>query len=205
MRFPSVVPIAPLILFLAALAPLPPAAAEEVEFRHEAGGGPSAIFVAGDFNNWNPSGHAMTDDDGDGVWTAVIDLPAGRYEYRFVVDGRWIEDPSAAEFAASPYGERNSIVVVGGASEKGGFVGTDEGANEHLGPPTPPAASPGVGGGGAEGVPAGDVLFSWTPESDHDAVFLAGEFNDWSPTATPMTKDGDAWTAVVNLAAGRYE
>jgi 1,4-alpha-glucan branching enzyme len=38
------------------------------------------------------------------------------------------------------------------------------------------------------------------------AVFLAGSFNDWSPTATPMKKDVDGdWIASLPLARGRYE
>ena len=38
------------------------------------------------------------------------------------------------------------------------------------------------------------------------AVFLAGSFNDWSQTATPMTRDkGGHWTASLPLAPGRYE
>lgn len=38
------------------------------------------------------------------------------------------------------------------------------------------------------------------------AVFLAGQFNDWSPIATPMRRDGeDRWIADVALSPGRYE
>ena len=38
------------------------------------------------------------------------------------------------------------------------------------------------------------------------AVFLAGSFNNWSPTASPMTKDKNGhWTASLPLAPGRYE
>jgi hypothetical protein len=37
-------------------------------------------------------------------------------------------------------------------------------------------------------------------------VFLAGSFNDWSPAATPMTRDRDGhWTASLPLGPGRYE
>ena len=38
------------------------------------------------------------------------------------------------------------------------------------------------------------------------AVCLAGSFNDWSPTATPMVRDsrGD-WTVSVPLTPGHYE
>lgn len=37
-------------------------------------------------------------------------------------------------------------------------------------------------------------------------VFIAGTFNDWNPTATPMRQQGDGkWTAVLKLKPGRYE
>ena len=37
-------------------------------------------------------------------------------------------------------------------------------------------------------------------------VFLAGSFNDWSQTATPMKKGKDGqWSASLPLAPGRYE
>ena len=39
-----------------------------------------------------------------------------------------------------------------------------------------------------------------------NAVFLAGTFNDWSPTATPMkTDDAGHWVETLPLAPGRYE
>ncbi len=39
------------------------------------------------------------------------------------------------------------------------------------------------------------------------AVFVAGSFNAWSPTATPMTRrNGDGkWTTSLRLPPGRYE
>ena len=37
-------------------------------------------------------------------------------------------------------------------------------------------------------------------------VYLAGSFNGWSPTETPMTRDnGGYWTVALPLAPGRYE
>jgi hypothetical protein len=39
-------------------------------------------------------------------------LPAGRYEYRFVVDGNWISDPCAKESVQNTFGSTNSVVVV---------------------------------------------------------------------------------------------
>ncbi len=38
------------------------------------------------------------------------------------------------------------------------------------------------------------------------AVFLAGSFNNWSPTATPMKRDSAGnWMVSLPLAPGRYE
>ena len=36
-----------------------------------------------------------------------------------------------------------------------------------------------------------------------EAVFLAGSFNDWDPTATPMARgNGGQWTALLEAGAG---
>jgi hypothetical protein len=48
----------------------------------------------------------------DGEWIAEVDLKPGAYEYRFVVDGQWIEDPAAREQRTNPYGGCNSVVRV---------------------------------------------------------------------------------------------
>ena len=38
------------------------------------------------------------------------------------------------------------------------------------------------------------------------SVAVAGEFNDWSPTAHPLRRDGEGWWAVtLRIAPGRYE
>lgn len=50
-----------------------------------------AVFLAGSFNNWSATGTAMTADGG--VWSAVVELGPGDYEYKFVVDGQWVADP----------------------------------------------------------------------------------------------------------------
>ena len=35
----------------------------------------------------------------DGRWTKELSLAPGRYEYRFVADGQWLDDPAATIFA----------------------------------------------------------------------------------------------------------
>ncbi|RLE31277.1 hypothetical protein DRJ54_00810 [Candidatus Acetothermia bacterium] len=70
-----------------------------------------SVAVVGDFSAWEPI--PLSDPDGDGIWTAVLDLPPGRYEYAFVVDGNWVgQDPQADEYVRS-FGEYTSVRYVG--------------------------------------------------------------------------------------------
>lgn len=47
------------------------------------------VFVAGTFNNWNARAQRLKRTGKEGHWVATLDLPPGRYEYKFIVDGRW--------------------------------------------------------------------------------------------------------------------
>jgi 1,4-alpha-glucan branching enzyme len=67
-----------------------------------------SVTIAGDFNGWNAKKTPMKK-NGD-VWEAKVELPRGRYEYRFVVDGTWVSDPSAKESTANPFGSNNSVL-----------------------------------------------------------------------------------------------
>lgn len=69
------------------------------------------VFVAGSFNDWDPSATPMSE-AGNGRWAKELVLSPGRYEYRFVVDGQWIDDPRANEFIANPHGGRNAVLIV---------------------------------------------------------------------------------------------
>ncbi len=75
---------------------------------------PRAEFVAvmGDFSAWQPI--PLEDREGSGMWTAALELPPGRYEYAFLVDGRWVgQDPVADEYVRS-FGEFASVRYVKG-------------------------------------------------------------------------------------------
>ena len=74
-----------------------------------------SVAVVGNFNNWSPT--PLSDPDGDGIWTARIPLPPGRYEYAFVVDGHWWgQDPLADDYVRS-FGQYNSVRYVGRVGE----------------------------------------------------------------------------------------
>src|SRR5437764_199446 len=72
-----------------------------------------SVHVVGTFNDWRPGSIALEDHDHDGVWRATVVLPAGTYEYMFVVDGeRWVPDHLAERLVAVNFGRENSVVIV---------------------------------------------------------------------------------------------
>lgn len=68
------------------------------------------VAVAGDFNGWRPAAAPMRRGPG-GLWSADIPLEAGkRYQYMFVVDGRWVSDPGAPATVDDGYGGHNAVL-----------------------------------------------------------------------------------------------
>lgn len=49
------------------------------------------VFLAGNFNAWN-GGELLMQKNDDG-WILPYNLASGNYEYKFIVDGKWIADP----------------------------------------------------------------------------------------------------------------
>jgi len=49
------------------------------------------VYLAGEFNDWEPQWLPMVKDD-EGVWRAEIELLPGRYEFKPFMDGAWKED-----------------------------------------------------------------------------------------------------------------
>jgi chromosome partitioning protein len=69
------------------------------------------VQLAGDFNNWSGLGTPLQRDP-TGRWTCRLPLPQGRYRYRFIVDGRWLNDPHNREIERNEYGEFNNVLQV---------------------------------------------------------------------------------------------
>lgn len=70
-----------------------------------------AVIVVGNFNNWE--GTPLSDSDGDGIWSARVNLPPGRYEYAFIIDGRWWGQDPLADATIRSFGEYSSVRYVG--------------------------------------------------------------------------------------------
>ena len=73
--------------------------------------GASRVQLAGDFNSWNPDLAPMRLLD-EGAFQVRLPLGPGRYQYRYVIDGRWEKDPANERVAVNPFGELNSVVEV---------------------------------------------------------------------------------------------
>ncbi len=171
-------------------------------FQYEA---PAARMVnlAGNFNTcggtegggrFDPTIDPMSDEDGDGIWTIVKPLPPGRYQYKFVIDNgvRWELDPSNPN-TGQEGGFTNSLIIVPESVKYKYEVvtGTEQ-------PGTYKRTRRAVAG-------VKEVEFQ-LEAPDASQVFLAGEFNEWSPTATPMEKDeAGVWHVKLKLEPGKYE
>jgi len=119
-------PVAALILVAAGLAlrgvpnaPPPPSTASRavepprVQVELElAKASARTVSVAGDFNEWQADGSRLTKGR-DGVWRIRLELPPGRYQYVFVIDGeQWIADPQASTVVDSGFSGTNSVLDV---------------------------------------------------------------------------------------------
>jgi RHS repeat-associated protein len=73
------------------------------------------VYVAGQFNSWSSSANPLTKNGS--TWTTTLSLTQGSYQYKFVVDGNWIQDPTNSFTAPDGYGGYNSKLAVGPLDE----------------------------------------------------------------------------------------
>jgi 1,4-alpha-glucan branching enzyme len=69
------------------------------------------VRISGNFNEWNYESTALKK-DASGVWKTMISLAPGTYEYRFIVDGEWRDDPECLLRVENPFGSQNCVRVV---------------------------------------------------------------------------------------------
>ena len=153
----------------------------------------TSVGLAGEFNSWQPA--AMTK-GADGTWTADVPISPGEYGYKFLVDGNdWEQDPNNAARKTVDGVENSSITVTG-----------------TMAAPAPSAAAPAAsaapsitGAGAAAPASGNGALFTYSNPTA-GSVFLAGQFNGWNTSATPMQKDASGtWSVRVPLSPGSYQ
>lgn len=82
-----------------------------VRFRLRGFDNAKNIIVAGSFNKWNE--HLFKMYKIENGWELKLQVKPGDYEYRFIVDGKWMEDPSNPDKVRNEFNEFNSRLNVG--------------------------------------------------------------------------------------------
>jgi hypothetical protein len=121
-----------------------------------------SVALVGTFNGWQTYDLLMHKTSQG--WELPYTLGPGNYQYRFVVDGKWIEDPANPLFVYNqPHHVANAFLVI-----------------------------------------QPNYTFRLEGYSDARSVYLAGEFNDWTPNSLRMTREGNAWLCNVHLSVGKH-
>ena len=97
-----------------------------VVFAFKAPVGTTSVHLAGTFNGWDPRSLALDGADDQGVFRTSMILDQGRYEYKFVLDGKtWVTDPDNPHKTS---GYQNAILFLGidAPGEPGGRVPAPE-------------------------------------------------------------------------------
>ena len=165
-----------------------------------------AVFLAGDFNGWNATATPLAR-NGEGQWSATVALAPGSYEYKFVVDDQWLEDPANPERKSDPFGGANSVLTIAADGSVAGAAGAaaTAAATSGAGNAASAAAPADMFKVGAPRAVAGGVLFTFRADGA-GRVTLAGTFNGWNADDTPLETDGKGnWAVVRPLKAGSYE
>ena len=88
----------------------PPSLKGNTTFRLKGYAEASVVVLTGSFNNWNQSQLLFGREGGD--WVCRIDLDPGVYQYKFVVDGNWLLDPTNPDTAEDEAGNVNNVLEI---------------------------------------------------------------------------------------------
>lgn len=146
---------------------------------------PAGVHIAGSFQGWNPTGTPMTD-LGGGIWSYELSLTPGDYiEYKFLNGNAWGQDE----------------LVPGGCNMNGNRFHTAAAVDETLDAVC-------FGSCTVCNPPQVNVTFQvdMTFQAvDPAGVHIAGSFQGWDPSATPMQDQGNGlWTITLLLDQGAF-
>lgn len=69
------------------------------------------VVLAGTFNNWDNKVLAAKKDS-KGNWVVKANLKPGKYEYKFFVDGSWLNDPRCNSCVTNSFGTHNCTIEI---------------------------------------------------------------------------------------------
>jgi hypothetical protein len=80
-------------------------------FRLDGNGTAGSVLLTGDFVQWaaQPPGAIAFTLGTDGAWTVTHPFDQGTYQYKFIVDGNWITDPTNPMTVDDGMGHTNSV------------------------------------------------------------------------------------------------
>jgi 1,4-alpha-glucan branching enzyme len=67
-----------------------------------------AVSLAADFTGWDQNPIALKQQK-NGLWKTTVSLASGSYEYRFLVDGQWTDDPACTTMRPNIFGGHNCV------------------------------------------------------------------------------------------------
>jgi len=68
------------------------------------------VILSGSFNKWNEYLYKMIKTKNG--WKLTLQLPPNYYEYKFIVDGKWIEDPKNPNKTLNEFNQYNSFIDI---------------------------------------------------------------------------------------------
>lgn len=68
------------------------------------------VVVAGSFNKWNT--HQLQMRKTKEGWAVDLQLKPNLYQYKYIVDGKWMEDPHNTNKVKNEFGEHNSVIDI---------------------------------------------------------------------------------------------
>ncbi len=97
--------------------------AGEITFKFipEDGDEPESVYLASDFNGWNPSDPNYMLEEEDGEFVLEVELDPGVYKFKFVIDGEWVQSmedlgeqvqPTPSEYVDDGFGGRNAVIEI---------------------------------------------------------------------------------------------
>jgi hypothetical protein len=113
------------------------------------------VVLSGSFNNWRKDELYMKKTTKG--WELPYTLGPGNYQYKFIVDNKWVSQPATIGRTGNDY----FIIQPNYTFRLKGF-------------------------------------------SNARKVFLAGDFNDWSPNTFLMKREGDEWIFSAHLSPGKH-
>lgn len=136
------------------------------------------VYVAGSFTNWGTNKELMNYNKETGYWSLTKELSVGSYEYKFVVDNQWYNDPLNSEYSGG-----NSLVKVTTVEEstiKSPVIDSEKKT----------------------------VTFNYKPSGaykDTTSVALMGTLTDWNNGKEMVKNDEGIFTITLSLEPGSYE